>query len=76
MEKIKCPECGQVNEFANDSCINCGFPFDEIKEEEFERQIKKAEEYITKGANISIINEDDFFKMIKLYESLYYVLSN
>lgn len=28
-------------------------------------KIKKAENYIAKGANISIVNEDDFFAMIK-----------
>lgn len=43
-EQIKCPECGNINEFANDICSNCGFPFDEIKERELELQIKDAEE--------------------------------
>ena len=47
MEKIKCPECGEINRFENNICSKCGYPFDDIKNQEFERQIREAEEEAT-----------------------------
>lgn len=44
MQEIKCPECGAVNTLDSKECNNCGYPFDEIIEE----QIKQLEEKVQK----------------------------